>query len=271
MHIINKVKLFSKNLIHIFIQVLLPQSCIVCGVYSFDLSFCKKCFDNIPKPKNIGVPWIHSTITYDHQSSHKIIHTLKYYNKKSIANSLAYYSCQDFSNFIDTYIGYNNLKNIFQIFFIPIPISEERYMTRGYNQSQLLAISLSSFLTKNKSFKKNIKVVETLIYKDKNTTKLSQLHDVSFRQEEMYQSMHCDKEEYKNILEKNENENLLEKNENLLIDDESILTEKSNKNILYVLIDDITTTGSTLYEARRALMTLPDMDQKYIVAWTVGH
>ena len=271
MHIINKVKLFSKTLIHIFIQVLLPQSCVICGDHSFELSFCKKCFDNIPLPKEIGVPWIHSTITYDHQSSHKIIHALKYYNKKSIAYTIAYYCHKDFLNFINTYIKYNDIKNIQKIFLIPIPISEERYMTRGYNQSQLLAISLSSFLTKNKSFKKNINVVETLIYKAKNTTKLSHLHDISFRQEEMHESMYCNEEEYKNILGKNENENLLEKNENLLIDDESILTEKSNKNILYVLIDDITTTGSTLYEARRALMTLPDMDQKYIVAWTVGH
>lgn len=109
----------------------------------------------------------------------------------------------------------NNLTSK-KIYIIPIPISESRLKERGYNQTEYIAKGVQN---KNQSFK----ILNIL--NRKNTKKLKDIYGIENRSIEIVGSM------YINNLEL-----------------------KISKEDIFILIDDITTTGSTFYEARRALV-----------------
>lgn len=107
-----------------------------------------------------------------------------------------------------------NLSSQTEWVIIPIPLSKKRFKGRGFNQSELIAQHLAQKL--------NIKIDTNILYKIKHTP--SQV-DIKNREERL-----------KNI-----------KNSFALKNNESI----KNKNI--IIIDDVTTTGATINEAKKIL------------------
>ena len=101
---------------------------------------------------------------------------------------------------------------------IPIPLSKKRFRTRGFNQCELLAMSLSK-----KDCGKNFIFAPNVLYKIKDTKNQATIKDKLERQKNL---VNC-----------------------FSIKDKKFVV---GKNV--ILLDDVTTTGSTLREARKTLL-----------------
>lgn len=111
---------------------------------------------------------------------------------------------------------------------IPIPISEERRKERGYNQSELI---IDEIIKLNKEFKKDYSLLR--------------------------RSRHIERQTLKNKNERIENaKNIFE------------IIRKPLQGERIIIIDDVTTTGSTLREAKDALEKAGFMDVR---ALSVAH
>lgn len=113
---------------------------------------------------------------------------------------------------------------------IPIPISKKRRKERGYNQCELLIDEIMKWNIKNE-FKKDYNL--------------------------LIRAKHIDKQTLKNRSERIENtKNIFE------------VTSKEGLGKKIIIIDDVSTTGSTLKEARNELLRAGYLD---IEAVTIAH
>ena len=122
------------------------------------------------------------------------------------------------------------LENFKEPLLIPIPLSYERLRERGYNQALLLCEKIE----KND---KNFKIIKNVLIKIKETEHQANIKDRSKRLKNLIGTFGV------------KNENLIQK-----------------RNI--ILIDDVTTTGATLNEARKILK---QAGAKKIIAFTIAH
>ncbi len=223
------------------IKFLLPQVCVLCKVYDRNLSLCSNCVKDLQPAAEVGVNWIYSVYSYKDENFKKIIYSLKYHHKYDLADSLMFHLSTNFTNFIKKYIEFNKMQHSASIVLVPIPISPDRLVARGYNQSELIAQAFIKYLPNQ-----NISV-QNLIKRKGISIKLSHLHSVEERAATLNDTIYA--------------ETSLENKEN---------THLNPKDTLYVLVDDVTTTGSTLYAARKAL-TDTGIDPLHVIAITVGH
>jgi ComF family protein len=121
------------------------------------------------------------------------------------------------------------LKELKNVLIIPIPIGRARLRTRGYNQSSLLARPLAKIL--------NRKIATGILVKTKQTKKQGTT---------------------KNKLERVHN----------IEGSFSVKNSDQIKNRNVILVDDITTTGTTLFEARKILL---QAGARNVVAVTVAN
>jgi ComF family protein len=103
---------------------------------------------------------------------------------------------------------------------IPVPLHPKRLRWRGFNQAELLAKYLGENMTPGFS----LPVLSDVLIRQKNTTTQMKIKNYSERQKNMEGAFGINKE----------NNNLIR-----------------SKNIL--LVDDVATTGSTLFECARIL------------------
>ncbi|MFA5051183.1 MAG: ComF family protein [Patescibacteria group bacterium] len=220
---INKIKDF-------FLKLFFPISCLNCGQENYFI--CPICLENIPILDELTCP-ICRKKTIDGRLHHKccfnldgIIIAVNYNQplvKKAIRNfKYAPYSFPLAKNLAFLIIKRLKRSPVFISYFIkndfvlmPIPITRRKLAQRGYNQSLLLAEELS------KEFNWPIMEILTKIRDTKSQTSLN-------------------KEERKNNVK-----NVF------AIDKKFTEAEIKNKNI--ILIDDVFTTGATLFEAARIL------------------
>jgi len=113
---------------------------------------------------------------------------------------------------------------------VPIPISRVRLLERGFNQSKLIAQSLLQNVSQHDY------VVQELLQRASHRKKQS---TVTSRQDRM--------KNMKNVF---------------------IAKKILSKDSLYIIIDDVTSTGATLQEAKRALQKA---GARHIVGITVAH
>src|SRR5690606_9477180 len=121
-------------------------------------------------------------------------------------------------------------ENLNHFILVPIPLSKKSYQKRGYNQSEIIAKSIASFGDGKL-------VVKNLLKKIKETPTQHSLKNKT--------------ERLKNL------RNAFE-----------VTDTKSVKGQNIILIDDITTTNTTLSEARN---TLKRSGAKNVIAFTVAH
>ncbi len=209
----------AEKLIHIFkgfIEFLFPKKCLGCGVKN--VIFCDKCLDSLPfSEEEFG----------DTKSAfgRQILAATSYKNdviKKAI-RLLKYHGIKILAEPLAELI-YRRLWEVrlrseiersrTSFIIIPIPLSKKRLRKRGYNQSELLAKFLSD--------KMSIKMGADVLYKIKETVSQVEIKDREKRLENLQGVFGV-------------------KNPELV------------KNKSVILVDDITTTGATLNEAKRVL------------------
>jgi ComF family protein len=193
-----------------------------------ETSLCDTCLHNIPKAKKGEEKWITSLFSYKDPRMKKAMWLLKYKNRKRLAETFGQIIHDLLLEELSEQIQFERAS---PIALIPIPISKKRLRERGYNQAELIASSVCKLLNNP-----HISIENNLLKKSTETKRQS--HSKSRR------------ERLQNII------------------GSFSVTRQCAPRTIYILIDDVTTTGATLVEARKILK---ESGAKKIKAYTVAH
>jgi len=190
---------------------------------------CIKCLSEIPLAERETLKWIFPIYDYRHPPIKKALWLLKYSGKKRFATIFAEII---YYRILEELSELSVMENFNNVIIIPIPLSTKRYRERGYNQAELICRELIKL-----DEEKNFKLEKNILIKPKETKHQARIHNRN--------------ERLRNIIG-----SFAVKNLELV----------KNKNI--ILIDDITTTGATLSEAKKILK---QAGARKIIAFTVAH
>lgn len=233
----------------LFIKIFFSESCIFCE--ESGKSICDNCLIEIKsnklKNKNIeNIDWIRASLNYKNPKLKVALFFLKYHHNKLIANYLAVAIYEDLLDFIYNIKNIKHIKNdsdFSKIIIIPVPISKKRLIERDYNQSELLLKeSIKEINIKNNLDLEN-NIYTDLLIKEKHTIKFSHTHSPKDREELIKNVFTVNKEKY---------------------------SREFLKDKIFLIFDDITTTGSTFYEIRATLIN-SGADIKNIFGYALAH
>ena len=214
------------------ISTLFPATCVLCRKDGSYL--CESCESELEKNTKIissdGQSF--AKYNYNNKKIKKLLFKIKYYNNPNLAVALGEH-CRDFV--------LSHIESFDDFILVPVPISEPRLRKRSYNQAEKISLGLSQEKTQN------------ILTRSKDTHKLNSTTSIDSRKNEMQNSMSVDYDVLNNL-------ELYYKNKNGL----------EIKNLKVMTIDDITTSGATYYEARRALVTA-GFDSKNIYFFALAH
>ncbi len=194
-----------------------------------DRDICTSCLGDFPPAERETAKWIFPLYDYRHPPIKKALWLLKYKGKKRLAIILA----QTLEGRIMEELSeLSVMENFNDPLLVPIPLSKKRYRERGYNQSELICRELMKIDTE-----KYFCLEKNVLIKPRETEHQARI------------------------------ENRTERLKNIVGSFAVINPERAQgKNI--ILIDDITTTGATLSEAKKVLK---EAGAKKIIAFTVAH
>ncbi|OGI95361.1 hypothetical protein A2917_02230 [Candidatus Nomurabacteria bacterium RIFCSPLOWO2_01_FULL_42_17] len=226
------------SFLNTILNIIFPLKCIVCGENGKD--FCLECLSDAPPAQRESEKWIFPIYDYRHPPIKKALWLLKYKGKKRLANIFAEVL---YEKILEELADLSVMENFKNALLIPIPLSKKRRRERGYNQAELICKELIKLnhLRYSVDGKSNFSLENNILIKPRETEHQARIHNR--------------KERLKNIVGSFSIKNV-ETNANLL----------KNRNI--ILIDDITTTGATLNEARK---TLKNAGARKIIAFTIAH
>jgi ComF family protein len=212
------------------LDIVFPVKCILCGKTGTDL--CLNCLKDSPSAERESAKWIFPLYDYRHPVIKKSLWLLKYKGKKRLVSIFAEIL---YEKILEELSDLSIMENFYNAILIPIPLSFKRYHERGYNQAELICRELIKI--NNLRHGVDLKLENNILIKSKNTEHQARIKDRRARL-------------------KNLSGSFAVKNEGLI----------KNKNI--ILIDDITTTGATLNEARKVLK---QAGARKVIAFTVAH
>jgi competence protein ComFC len=190
---------------------------------------CFFCLKKFPRYQNQSDSWILSVFQYQHPPVKKAIWFLKYKNRKRLAKKFAELL---YEQIVKEASRLATKENFTHPLLVPIPISNKRKRERGYNQTELLCRELIKI-----DREKILTIEKNVLIKPKETE---------------HQALILNREErIKNII--------------------GTFTLKNRQNIVnrnIILIDDVTTTGATLEEAKKLLQKF---EAKKVIAFTIAH
>ncbi|OGI60611.1 hypothetical protein A2641_00720 [Candidatus Nomurabacteria bacterium RIFCSPHIGHO2_01_FULL_37_25] len=232
------------SFLNTILNIVFPVKCVSCGKNESD--FCIKCLSDSPPAERENPEWIFSLYDYRHPPIKKALWLLKYKGKKRLTKSFAEVI---YEKILEELSDLSIMENFNNIILIPIPLSRKRMRERGYNQAELICRELvkinnlrrgSEVDTASSTGSVNLKLENDILIKIKETERQARIENRKKRLENILGSFSV----------KNE-----EQNKKLI-----------NRNI--ILIDDITTTGATLNEARKILKKA---GARKVIAFTVAH
>ena len=225
-----------KHIINNIFSLIFPNHCIICGelMQSNNMNYvCIDCInknlDYIHKDEYIRCPKCGKVleseksicICKDEELYFDECKSMLYYNNHTIdlihkmKFSHRYLICKDFAAMLSYYYK-DYIKSYDAVTFVPL--GKNRFLERGYNQSEIIAETISKIL--------NIKLIDDIIFRQKETKALSSLNS------------------------KTERINMIK---NAFV----INTKYNNHNkINLLIIDDVLTTGSTLNEISKEIKKL---------------
>jgi len=229
------------------LEILFPSKCILCGKRGSNL--CLVCLSTSPLAERETVNWIFPLYDYRHPIIKKSLWLFKYSGKKGLAFVFAEVIYEKIMEELSELIM---LENFTEPILIPIPLSPERYKERGFNQAELICkelvrLSKARNLTPDPSpwqgegQSEVFSLASNILIKPRETEHQARLRDRKIRLKNLAGSFTLNKDVEKIKLIKNRN---------------------------IILIDDITTTGATLNEARKILR---GAGARKIIAFTVAH
>ena len=225
------------------LDIIFPVKCISCGKNRED--FCIKCLSDSPPAERETAKWIFPVYDYRHPPIKKALWLLKYKGKKRLAKNFAEII---YEKILEELSDLSRMENFNNIILIPIPLSNKRLRERGYNQAELICKELVKI--------NNIRSAGAKALTDRYGVYLKLENDILIKTKETKRQAHIEnrKKRLENILGsfsiKNGEQN----------------TKLKNRNI--ILIDDITTTGATLNEAKKILK---QAGARKVIAFTVAH
>lgn len=194
-----------------------------------EVMLCESCVRSIPPPVFSGSKDIISLFDYRNKTIRKALWALKYRGGRRMGKILGGLM---YVRMIKTIEDEEVESDFKQAILIPIPLSKKRLRERGFNQSEILAEEVS-YEDQGKNF-----IVETsVLYRARDTGSQALIKDKETRMNNV-----------KGCFAVNNKNKILGKN--------------------IILIDDITTTGATLEEAKMALV---DNGARCVIAFTVAH
>jgi competence protein ComFC len=190
---------------------------------------CANCLSVAPPAERETAKWVFPIYDYRYKPIKRAVWLLKYSGKKPLAKTFAE---SIYGRIIEEIADLAVMENFTNPIMLPIPLSPKRKRERGFNQAELIAKNL--FLLDEG---KNFEIKGDILVKPKDTVHQAHL------------------------------ENRTERLRNLSGTFEVRNTESiSGRNL--ILIDDVTTTGATLAEARKVLL---EAGARKIIAFTFAH
>ena len=215
-------------ILNAILNLILPVNCLVCGKKGEDL--CLKCLVTSPEAERETEKWIFPLYDYRHPTIKKSVWLLKYKGKKRLAKVFAEII---YGRIIEELTDLLVFENFQKPILIPIPLAQKRERERGFNQAVLICQKLME-LDKNTG---TFKLAKNVLIKPKDGIHQAKIENRS--------------ERLKNI-----------------VGCFSVKNSERIKNKNIILIDDVTTTGATLKEARKILK---QNGAKKIIAFTIAH
>ena len=204
------------------LDLLFPIQCLGCGKEGNFI--CYSCFKKLPLNTKKSKNNLLIASYYKNLLIKQLIHKYKYDFIKDLAKPLGLLMVKKLQSqeVRPQKVGtFSKKVPLFRsdLYLVPVPLHKKRLKWRGFNQAELLAQEISK--------KINIPVINNLLIRIKHTLPQMKIQDAKQRKKNMNQAF---------ALNPNFNNNL------------------ENKNI--ILIDDISTTGSTMKECTQVLKPL---------------
>lgn len=167
-------------------------------------------------PPDVRHTWLLAPLRYRNPLAKEVVRALKYKGSTHAATLLAHALHPLLMEYISDAQIFGSHD---PVLLVPIPLSKQRLRERGYNQASLLARALQELCSKT-----DCTLAEKVLVRIKNTPSQTKTRS---RQERFENIAGC-----------------------FRVPDPKEVTGKT-----IVLIDDVTTTGATMYEARKTLLT----------------
>jgi competence protein ComFC len=190
---------------------------------------CLECLSDLPPTERECAKWVFPLYDYRDPTVRKAVKLLKYNRKRRLASVFA---AALRAHLLEELSDLSIMENFKNPILVPVPLSKKRYRERGFNQAELICKNLLTY-----DAEKNLKMEINVLVKPKETKHQAHIENRT--------------ERLKNILG------------SFAIKNPERIT---GQNI--ILIDDVTTTGATLSEAKKILR---EAGARKVIAFTVAH
>ncbi len=236
------------------LNLVLPAHCVACGKTGTDL--CRECLSNFPPAERETANWIFPLFDYHHAPVKKSIWLLKYKNRKRLARVFADVL---YGKIMEELSDIGAMENFREPILIPVPLSEKRYQERGYNQAELICRELIKLDATNPDTNLNLRYSVDRESKQSDLNKLRPNGNFQLEKNILIKT----KETERQVNIKDRAKRLKNLAGSFAVGKPELIR---GRNI--ILIDDVTTTGATLTEAKRVLKR---SGAKKVIAFTIAH